>query len=462
MCPSHARLLMLTLLLAACGEGLSPSATGSIQITTVTQGEPTDPDGYRVAVDERQEPLGDNATLTITGVTFGEHRLELLGVASNCAVTGENPRTVTVEEDPPLRLTLQISCGAGRGSLTVYTKTAGPDVDLDGYSVRLDGGAEQPIDLNRLVTYPSIPAGDHTLLLSSVAANCTVDAPNPRGAVVTAGWETSITFRVACHSTDPGTILFTSDRSGEQHVYRIEPNGSGLTDLTPDAQGAAPDWSPDHRQIVFSSTRDGASGVYLLTLGGGAPTRLADGSSPVWSPDGRRIAYTGPDGVTVMNADGSGPVVLATGHSPAWSPDGGKIAFNRTGACAELCNVALWIMNADGSGARNLTPASYGPDQWLSPSWSPDGARIAFVHSCCFLFTRQSSVATVETSGGTPSEVYYGNVVGRPVWSPTGSTLAFAVAQQDGTTELMLMPSYGAAPDVVASSPASEYPASWR
>ena len=454
---------ILTAVLVGCGEGLSPSPTGSIEITTMTRGEPVDPDGYRVAVDQRQEAVGANTTISLSGITFGTHRLELLGVAPNCAVAGDNPRTVTVGQEAPLRLTLEVSCGAGRGSVTIYSKTIGPDVDLDGYLIQLDGGPTQPLDLNRFVTYPAVLAGNHSVLLSSVAANCVVGAPNPRPIVVAAGFETSTTFGVACRSTGPGTILFTSDRSGTQHVYRIQPDGTGLLDLTPHAQGAAADWSPGRTRIVFASTRDGPVGVYLMTADGHSPTRLADGHSPAWSPDGKRIAFAGPSGVTVMNADGSDPVALAPGESPAWSPDGAKIAFTRAGQCAgDICSVALWVMNADGSGARKLTPDDFGIDRWLSPAWSPDGSFIAFTRECCFLFGSRSGVETVEPSGGAPSRVYSGDVLGRPVWSPTGSTLAFAVVQPDGTTELMLMPARGAAPDVLAGSPGSEYPGSWR
>src|SRR5947207_9164140 len=92
-----------------------------------------------------------------------------------------------------------------------------------------------------------------------------------------------------------------------------------------------------------------------------------------------RIAFsTNRDGnneVYVMNADGSGAVDLtndpASDTSPSWSPDGARIAFttNRDG------NNEVYVMNADGSGAVDLTndPASD-----TSPSWSPDGTRVAF------------------------------------------------------------------------------------
>ena len=90
----------------------------------------------------------------------------------------------------------------------------------------------------------------------------------------------------------------------------------------------------------------------------------SDEWGPAWSPDGSRIAFSsGRDGIMavwVMNADGSGAKRLSDveGEYPTWSPDGSRIAFaSSMGGQTPFGDpdYDVWVMNADGSGATNLT-----------------------------------------------------------------------------------------------------------
>ena len=117
-----------------------------------------------------------------------------------------------------------------------------------------------------------------------------------------------------------------------------------------------------------------AHGLYVVSADGSGQRRLTGSvlvRTPEWSPDGRRIAFEGGDGtngIYVVSADGSFRVRLARhGRTPAWSPDGRKLAF--------FSGSRIYLMNADGSGQRNLTrsPANEGRFAW-APGRSKQGA----------------------------------------------------------------------------------------
>ena len=108
--------------------------------------------------------------------------------------------------------------------------------------------------------------------------------------------------------------------------------------------------SPDGKQVVFVSRRTGTGGdIYTYHLERGQLRQLTDN----------------------LNTDGAS-------HRMDWSPDGRKIAYEHDTA-AEGSNV--WIMNADGSRKRRLSPRDKGGITFLSrgaPSWSPSGKYIMY------------------------------------------------------------------------------------
>lgn len=77
-------------------------------------------------------------------------------------------------------------------------------------------------------------------------------------------------------------------------------------------------WSPDNKQIIFTSDRDGKSEIYVMVADGKDVRRLTNAlaikRAPVWSPDSKKIAFSAdgdaPSQISVMNADGSNLVCL--------------------------------------------------------------------------------------------------------------------------------------------------------
>jgi Tol biopolymer transport system component len=128
-----------------------------------------------------------------------------------------------------------------------------------------------------------------------------------------------------------------------------------------------------------------ATALVLLAAAGqiaaGAPQPLTgiESAFPAWSPDGSKIVFqsnrSGEWHLYVMNADGSSLRDLTPAmkdcRNPSFSPDGSKIVFYSAAAG----NEEIYVMGADGGGVTNLTKNPAGD---IHPHWSPDGSKIIF------------------------------------------------------------------------------------
>src|SRR5438105_11369932 len=206
-----------------------PPPTGDLTVTAATTGQDLDPDGYTVTVDGGQSrSLGVNTSTTYNGLTATSHTVELTGVAGNCTVSGQNPRTVSVATSGTTT-TFTITCAAlppPTGNLTVTNSTTGQDLDPDGNTVTADGGQSRSLDIGRSTTYSGLTATSHTVELTGIAGNCTVSGQNSRTvSVPTSG--TTTTFTITCAALT-GSLTVTTSTSGPNapSSYTVTVDGS--------------------------------------------------------------------------------------------------------------------------------------------------------------------------------------------------------------------------------------------
>ena len=311
---------------------------GAVGVTASTSGVDPDPDGFTVRVDGgTSRALVGNQRLVVAELAVGSHQVTLGGIAGNCRVSGENPRAIVVALADTTEVGFGVSCSALTGAVVVTVKTTGSLPDPDGYLVSADGGAGLVLGPEGRTAFGGLTVGPHTITLSELAPNCTVAGDNPITVEVTAGGRIAVDFSVSCTGPAPapgvGQLLFTSDRTGPSHIYRLDVSGGAVTDLTPAFQADEGRWSPDGSKIMFTTKRGGNNEIYVMDADGSGRLRLTttpeDEVGPVWSPDGSRIAFAADGQILVMDADGSGRIPLGTGSAPAWSPDGALIAFVR-------------------------------------------------------------------------------------------------------------------------------------
>ena len=207
-------------------------------------------------------------------------------------------------------------------------------------------------------------------------------------------------------------------------IYTVNRDGTGLRRLTNyDVYTAEGVLSPDGRRIVFTSLKDGDLDIYTMNVDGTDVRRLTttpgyDGG-PWWSPDGTKIVYR------------------------AWHPpDSAGLGDYRTLLAQHIVRpsrMELWVMNADGSGQRQLTSlggANFGP------SWTPDGRRIVFSSNYKNPRSRNFELYLINLDGsGLEQVTNHQEFDGFPMFSPDGRRIVWASNRgnsREGETNLFV------------------------
>lgn len=194
--------------------------TGVVAVEVTTQGPDPDPDGYGVNLDGRRALfLAANGVRGIDSVPAGSHSVGITNLAPNCTVLEANPQQVTISVGGLVRDTAHVSvhvtCTATTGAIRVGVVATGESLD-PAYAVSVDGQIALPLAAGSLLVVGRLAPGSHTVALSDVAGNCTVQSANPAIVSVVIGDTTEAWFEVACERpprTGVDIVLTTSGTS---------------------------------------------------------------------------------------------------------------------------------------------------------------------------------------------------------------------------------------------------------
>ncbi len=248
-------------------------------------------------------------------------------------------------------------------------------------------------------------------------------------------------------TTDSARIAFASYDGNDFEIFTVNPDGSGLRQLTDNAVddwGAT--WSPDHTQLAFRSGIGAESAIYIMDLDTNNIQRVSAPQMRVgnpyyqgtmtWSPDGAYLAYDADfngnwDIWTSRISDGQLTRLtnsISEDLHPDWSPDGTQIVFNRTDENGFL---QIFMMNSNGTNITQLSNAHAATVMY--PRWSPNGDDIVF-------FINESSSAAdlymMDASGENIRQITTDLAVDRvAVFSPDGESLVFR-SERDGDSDI--------------------------
>ena len=212
-------------------------------------------------------------------------------------------------------------------------------------------------------------------------------------------------------------------------------------------------WSPDGKDIAFTTDISGRSNLWKVNAGGGWPMQLAQSDErqygETWSPDGKWIVFQQDTGgnelwdVFAIPSDG-GEVINLTNtpeireEGPRWSPDGKTIALNTKPKEATVYDITLmdWTI-------RRMTPLTHEstPNHlWQSVAWSPDGKTL-YANRLEVSFTDADVYAIDVASGRTTNlTAHQGQVLNMASsLSKDGKTLLITSNQKGGYQNVALL-----------------------
>ena len=241
-----------------------------------------------------------------------------------------------------------------------------------------------------------------------------------------------------------------------------------------------PSFSPSGEQVVFVWDGDNQDNfdIYVKLVGEGTPLRVthdpAADRSPAWSPDGRQIAFmrfgsqpAGAADVMLVPPIGGPERKLAQIDSLqidrpqwrslglAWSPDGKYLAV--VGRDSPQKPYGIFLLSVETGAKRRLTQPRVSTGRDLSPDFSPDGQKVAFVRGTSGSL---ADIYVVGVTGGQPERVTdLGAPIGGLAWTSDGREIIFSAGFPGRGAIYRIPASGGKPPQVAAVGEASGKPA---
>lgn len=252
-----------------------------------------------------------------------------------------------------------------------------------------------------------------------------------------------------------GVIRFSAFQASaaEARVAVLRPDGSGQQSVVPlPGHPWGPRLSPDGTRLLFSSAApavasrpadldlngSGSPDIWLANLDGSQARRLTDVPAGyngwAWSPDGRRVAFasnrSGSWDLYTIDATGANLARLTVSAAqdgwPAWTPDGSGIVF------ASTTSDRAQLYRIDGRGVQRLLNS---PTSDTEPAVAPNGA-IAFSAQT---MSSTGEIFVLDPGQATPRQLAsIGGLNSSPSWSPDGARLAF-VGSREGRSDLYVV-----------------------
>jgi TolB protein len=269
-------------------------------------------------------------------------------------------------------------------------------------------------------------------------------------------------FRLAVHRAADEIVRVAAGTPGvaatrllfvqAHRIYQVDADGELLRGIpAAGANALSPAWAPGGRRIaymdmVFDGATSNAGRIYVLDLETGqrtlvGPTGTELNFTPAFSPDGNLLAFSratgeGTDIFTYNVATQCCLQRLTVGRfsdnlSPTYSPDGRRIAFvsDRPGL------PQVYVMAPDGTGQELLAPFDYGATgKSNAPDWSPDGLNIAFHRDVA----GSPQVFVMDLASRTPRQLTSEGRNEDPSWAPDGRHIAF-ISDRTGTRQVWVV-----------------------